>query len=276
MILAVIRLMRPVNMCITFAAVIIAGIISTPVERMEWLTVISGALAAALITAAGNVHNDILDVEVDRINRPSRPLPRGMVNLRTAGLMAGVMAVLGVSLGVYLGVWAFVITVSAVLILYSYNRWLKMKPLVGNVVVSLLTALAFIFGALLAGNIIGGVIPAVFSLLFHFSREVVKDMEDFKGDRERMGNTFTQKYGLLNSARLSVGSLVVLIILIPLPYLASLYKISYFLICIFGVIVPLMWVIMVLLRLNLERLHTVSIVLKVGMVMGLVALLAGK
>ena len=47
-----------------------------------------GALMAAILNAASNVINQVYDLDIDRINRPERPLPSGQVNSRTAGRLA--------------------------------------------------------------------------------------------------------------------------------------------------------------------------------------------
>jgi geranylgeranylglycerol-phosphate geranylgeranyltransferase len=235
-----------------------------------------GAFAAGLIAGAGNVHNDICDIEIDKINRPQRPLPRQAVSVKSAAIFSLSLATMGNLIGLCLGTFPFFITLLATFLLFAYNSRWKMTPLWGNIVISLLTALAFIFGAILAGNIIGGVIPAIFSLLFHFSREMVKDMEDYGGDFARKGTTFAQKYGLLKAGNIAIWSLTLLFIVVPIPYFAKVYKIHYFIISLIGVEIPLLLVMIQLLRKNYSKLRPISQVLKLGMVLGLIALLVGR
>jgi len=271
-----IKILRPLNTAITFFSVIIAAVLSEALSQIDWLTVSLGALAAAVIAAGGNVHNDALDVEVDKINRPDRPLPRGEISKRAASNLSAMLFLAGIFLGFLLGQIPSLITLTAALMLMAYNIRLKMTPLWGNITVSLLTALAFIFGAVLAGNPAGGIIPAVFSMLFHFSRELVKDMEDYAGDKIRPGQTYAGKSGLPAAAKLARLSLITLLILVPLPYFAKLYQIAYLIVCLIGVEIPLIWAIYRLKDLNKENLRLISRVLKAGMVMGLAALMAGQ
>ena len=69
-----IKLVRPLNCLITFLSVLIGGfIISESAININLLLIAS--ISASLITAAGNVINDIYDIELDKISHPERPLP---------------------------------------------------------------------------------------------------------------------------------------------------------------------------------------------------------
>lgn len=52
--------------------------------RPEWPLALWGSLSMLLMVAAGNVHNDTLDVATDRVNRPDRPLASGSVGMGAA------------------------------------------------------------------------------------------------------------------------------------------------------------------------------------------------
>jgi geranylgeranylglycerol-phosphate geranylgeranyltransferase len=270
------RLIRPLNVVITIASVWVGAILAVDVRDLGIVVVSLGSLAAGLISAAGYAHNDILDVEIDRINRPERPLPSNTISRRSAYISAIILAALGNLIGAGLGLLPFAITILATLLLYFYNSYLKMTVLWGNITVSLLTALTFIFGGILAGRVMGAVIPAIFSLFLHFSRELVKDMEDRGGDVVRGGVTYAQKYGLRRTADLAVLTLILVMIMVPVPYLAKIYRLSYFLIALIGVEIPLLYSIFKLKRGDFRGLGKISGVLKFSMVMGLMALWAGR
>jgi len=270
------RLIRPLNAAMTAAAVCAAAFISAPAGDVEWIQVILGALAAGLIAAGGNVHNDVLDMEVDRINRPDRPLPRGLVSKKEASNFAVILFAGGILIGYALGLVPSVITLAAALTLMVYNHKLKMTPLAGNIAVSLLTGLAFVFGGVLTGNVKGALIPAGFSLFFHFSREMVKDIQDCEGDKVRSGATFAQKYGSRTAALTAADSMGILLIMVPLPYFAHLYDFKYLMVSSLGVELPLLWAIYTIMKREVSNLGTISKILKIGMVMGLISLIAGR
>ena len=60
-----------------------------------WIPLVS---ASMVLYASGTALNDVFDLEVDRAERPSRPLPSGRVSLRSAAWMGGLGLLLGPAL----------------------------------------------------------------------------------------------------------------------------------------------------------------------------------
>ena len=75
-IFAYIKITRPINVIITFLVVVVAILISEK-EQTELITIVLASLAAALTAAAGNIINDIFDIETDRVSHPDRVLVVG-------------------------------------------------------------------------------------------------------------------------------------------------------------------------------------------------------
>ena len=79
-IFAIIKITRPVNLVITFISIVIAAIIcSYGVFARD--KVIFAAVSGALAAAAGNIINDLFDIEIDKINRPDRPLASNILTM---------------------------------------------------------------------------------------------------------------------------------------------------------------------------------------------------
>jgi 4-hydroxybenzoate polyprenyltransferase len=74
------------------------------------LTVILGSVCAAFLNAANNTLNQIYDVEIDRINKPKRPLPAGEVTGRQAWIFTWIMFAIGL-----LPTW--------LVVPYPFNTW---------------------------------------------------------------------------------------------------------------------------------------------------------
>ena len=75
---------RPINGLITALSVAVGGLCAQgPLTD----AVLLAALSAVWINAAGNAFNDLIDVDIDLINRPQRPLPAGRITLRTAAFL---------------------------------------------------------------------------------------------------------------------------------------------------------------------------------------------
>ena len=75
---ALFLLPRPLNGLITALSVGIGAL--TAAQAPAWSALLLAALSAALINGAGNAFNDLMDIDIDRINRPLRPLPAGCLS----------------------------------------------------------------------------------------------------------------------------------------------------------------------------------------------------
>jgi geranylgeranylglycerol-phosphate geranylgeranyltransferase len=186
---------RPVNSAAAGLAVIVAYLIATG-------TVIFGVLLlfsiAALITAAGNVINDYFDVEIDRVNRPDRPIPSGQVRLPAARAYAVTLFLAGILVCLFTNELCIAIAVFNSLILIAYAARLKRTPLLGNLTVSYLSASMFLFGGAFDGlQGLFRVMPfAVMTFFAMLARELVKDAEDVEGDRASGPVTIPILYGV--------------------------------------------------------------------------------
>jgi len=94
------KLSRPVNVLISFITIIIAAELAGSLEPIE--NVLIAALSAALITIGANVINDFFDIEIDRINKPNRPLAAGTVNSKISIFYFITVYILAWSLAVYI------------------------------------------------------------------------------------------------------------------------------------------------------------------------------
>lgn len=236
------------------------------------------ALCAAFVCAAGNIVNDLVDIDIDRINRPHRTLVRQALSRRFAITLAIVLniAALGVALTVSTAV--ALIGLVAIGLLMAYNLRLKRVTFLGNVVIALLGGMTFLTGGMavdLAGafELPGPLIPALFAFLFHLVREIVKDVQDIAGDRKLGIKTLPQAIGVRPSLWLALGSFLVLVAATFVPIWLGWFGEWYKLITIYTMDLPLAALLILLCFRPTERmLQVVSWALKVGMVLGIVAI----
>lgn len=273
--LGFIQLTRPHNAVIASIAVIV-GAVMGPDRVMVWSLVLWAALSAALLTAGGNTLNDVRDVEVDRINKPHRPLASGLINLRSATIWAFVLLAGGVASSMPLPPVCRWIAIGSAGMICLYDMWGSGQPLLGNLMVSFLTGLAFLFGSLAVGHGWWGMIPGVIAFFFSVGREIIKDLEDMDADRQGGLRTWPLVAGETSARRMARLVLVLLLLCLPLPTLLSWLGPGYLLIALTGVGVPVLMII-----LNLDRPREASvygrlqIILKWDMLVGLLAVLIG-
>lgn len=193
--------------------------------------------ATILITAAGYIINDIADIEIDKINKPDKQWVGTKIPLLQAWVLYGLCNVTALVLGLYLESWLFFgIFVFCILALYLYSYWFKKMPLVGNLVVAGLSALAVT--ELFLMELQYAILPMelsfkniekiklvflyliyiAFAFLATLLREIIKDVEDREGDASAGAKTLPIAVGL-QTTRTIVCSLSVCLFLL-LVYLS--------------------------------------------------------
>ncbi len=224
----VLRLLRVPNLAVSFVGTVVGALVARGTGVVApagfWTISILAAISTVCVTAGGNVLNDVLDRDIDRINHPERPLVTGEVRVESArGLVvAFFVAGLFVALPVIaLAPLVGLILAVAVLALLGYEFWFKAEGMVGNLAIAFLTAMVFLYGGAAVGNAAVLVPFAGMAFLATLSREVIKDMEDVRGDIGR--TTLPMTYGLSTAgllARLFVLAGVALS-LVPLAWFVS-------------------------------------------------------
>jgi len=225
-VLAAFKLIRPLNILIIFLTVIVAAVINTR-EFYPITIIFLTALTASLTAAAGNVVNDIVDIEGDKINHPTRPIPRGTISKSEAISIYIILVLLSEFISFYISPTHLVINSFAAFLLFTYSLYLKRVVLAGNLVISFLTGLVFVYGGLAVNELNRSIIPALFAFLINLIRELVKDMEDKEGDIKDGIISFPVKYGFRETKRILTFLSIMLIVFTLYPYLTGIYGTLY-------------------------------------------------
>jgi geranylgeranylglycerol-phosphate geranylgeranyltransferase len=203
-----------------------------------------------LVASSANAWNDYLDVEIDRINQPDRPLPAGLVSLRGARLFSFATALLSLAAASFINLPAFLIVLISNLLLYTYSIKLKSTVLLGNVTVALISALSAIFGGVAAGNVGPTLWLALIAGCGILGREVLKTLADYEGDLRQRCRTIATVWGR-RWARVVFYVLVAATLLVMMtPYLFDVYGPVYAYIVAFGVYPVVLYI---LLRVTRDR-----------------------
>ncbi|MFH1686773.1 MAG: geranylgeranylglycerol-phosphate geranylgeranyltransferase [bacterium] len=271
-----IKIIRLVNCLMAMMGVLI-GAILTHASFVYYSAAIS-SLAAFAVCAAGNILNDLLDIDSDRINRPHRVLVRGALSRRYALIMMFVLNFLGLALAMTVNAAVVTAVIIAIVLLAAYNRYLKRLPLLGNTVIAFLGGLTFVTGAVAAEESFlalppGPLTAAGIAFFFHLAREVVKDMQDIAGDDFAGVLTLPQRIGPRKSAIVALGLFLCSGVIAMVPVVNGRFSGSYATIAIYLDIVPLLGLMIAFVaRPTVSMSKIVSTALKAGMVLGIVAL----
>lgn len=254
-------------------------------------------MATLCIAAAGNIINDIYDVETDFINKPEKIIVGKTISEKTAYNLFISLNVIGVGIGFYLShaigkseLFALFVIISA--LLYVYASYLKQTFLIGNIVISILVALSIlivgIFELIPAMTIQNQGIQlvffkilldyAIFAFLINFIREISKDIADIDGDYKSGMNTLPIVFGRERTSK-------ILFILSFIPLGAVIYyvinnlytkpvAVIYFLVFI---IAPLIYLLILIFNAKTKKdFITISNILKLVMLFGILSILLYK
>jgi 4-hydroxybenzoate polyprenyltransferase len=150
-----------------------------------------------LIAAAGYIINDYFDVKIDTINKPERVIIGRHFKRRVAMITHQILNVIACLIGFYVGKFVFVINIVSVSLLWAYSSYFKKQPLIGNLLVSFLTALSLlVLSAFYHQHTNLVMLYAGFAFGITLVREIVKDMEDVRGDASNGCRTLPIVWGL--------------------------------------------------------------------------------
>jgi geranylgeranylglycerol-phosphate geranylgeranyltransferase len=273
----ILKLIRFVNCMLAMVGVGVGAYMTW--LRPNYYEPLVAAAAAFLICAGGNIINDLVDVKVDRINRPDRGLVRGALSKKFATVLAALVNVAAILLSLAVNLTITTIALVVIALLLLYNLRLKRVPLAGNVVIAALGGLTFLTGGFAVDNVMaltlpGPLIPAAYAFSFHMVREIIKDVEDIEGDCRVGIKTLPQVIGVRNSLSLALLLFLILVILTYLPILTGWFGVYYQVITVYIIDLPLLLMLIFIWgNPTPPMLRIGSLSLKAGMGLGIVALI---
>jgi len=269
-------LIRPLNVLVSGLAMIISAAILESLDQKLMVTLV--VLVVMAYTAGANSINDVLDLEIDKVNRPSRPIPSKNIKKNKALIFSFFLFLVGSVLSLQLPPNAYFISiVISMPLIVIYSTHLKSKPLIGNIAVSFIIGLSFIFCGTVFGNVYPMWTPGLLAFSLTLIREITKDIADLEGDQIAKHNTYPIQYGIKGAIKLiSFLSFVVCLAALA-PYFNNIYNDWYLTILLIGVEIPLI-IVVVLLTKNQTISSAVmsSKILKFSTIMGLLAIYIGS
>jgi 4-hydroxybenzoate polyprenyltransferase len=256
-------------------------------------------IASITIAAAGYIINDYFDLNIDLINKPSKLIIENHINRRWAIVLHLCLSAIGFILSCYVGyklrnIYIPFLNLLAIVALWFYSTTFKKKLLIGNVLISLLTAWVILVITVAELNLNRSadvntfIIPRLMKVSFLYAgfaftisliREVVKDMEDILGDLKYGCKTMPIVWGIPVSKVFAGVWLVVLtgavavlqIYVLQLGWwLSAIY-------CVLVIIIPLLWILDKLYKAQLAAdFKKLSSAIKLVMLTGIISMVFFK
>lgn len=264
--------------------------------------------ASVLIAAAGYIINDYFDLNIDRINKPDKLVVEKIIKRRWTIIWHLALSFIGVLLSFYVcllldffspGLLIGIVNFICVLILWVYSTTYKRRLLIGNILISALTAWTILVlyfaefphwlkvAAEFRRNYDMGMIKlfkyavlyAGFAFIISLIREAIKDMEDMEGDAKYNCKTMPIVWGIPASKVFVAVWLAVLIgALIVIQFYALhlgwWWSVLY---CVLAIITPLLWILRQLYKAQAPKdYHRLSTAVKLVMLAGILSMIFFK
>jgi 4-hydroxybenzoate polyprenyltransferase len=244
--ISILKLIRYKNLLMVLLTLVLTkyAIINTFTSTSTDFQFILVAIAILCITASGYIINDIYDVDTDKINKPTSVFIGNTISKKNGIRAYFILTCVGLILGIYTSyskgnISYSIFFIGTIILLYWYSKSLKRIAIIGNIVISFLTALSlfivFIFEvknthsfSTLSEAIanfftsISVTVSIFIYILFAFFmtliREIIKDVEDINGDYALKMKTLPIIIGIQRTKKvlLVLSSFVFLFILILL------------------------------------------------------------
>jgi len=286
------RLVRWINLCVVLLAHLLFRYFLFPIitlnSTLNGIEFFALSFSILCVTASGNIINDIFDVDSDRINNRKRPLATGGISLKSAYILYSLLIVIAICLASFVSYktntwWLLFIEIATIYALYLYAKRLKGIAIIGNVLVSSLVSLSFLIVVLIELPVQLDHISlnwilfyGIFAFWTNLNREIIKDLQDIKGDYFKKYNTLPIILGRsrTNTVLFFSTSLLIIAIVVGVKnYL--LPPTSTFIYFIFGACFPMVFVAYQIFKLQEKvKYARLSIIYKLVMLAGLLSMVA--
>lgn len=217
-------------------------------------------LASSLTIASGYIINNFYDAQKDLINRPKKSMLDRLVSQKTKLHVYFALNIL-VTLLSFMVSWRAAVFFSVyIFLIWFYSHKLKKYPLIGNLTAALLAVLPF-FGILMYFKNFYQVIfaHATFLYLLILTRELIKDLENIKGDFVADYRTIPVMFG--EKVSKTIITALTFLTIIPVFLLIEVYDVGYMDLYLYGGMIVIIWFLMLLWKAETQkeylRLHNI-------------------
>jgi len=241
------ELFRVHNLVATALGVLAGSLL---VQKPSIVPTLLAIVSATLIAAAGYAINDYFDIEIDKINKPERPIPSGRVSPREALVLSYPLFIAGPIIALAVGPITAAFAAFNSVLMYYYSKELKRRGFIGNLSVAFSTSATLFYGALAQVEPLGEwavlllTMPVVLmTFCLGLAREIVKGVEDYYGDKENDVRTLAvmegPKKALTHALYLTIASVLLAILSFfttPLSYIFLTLTVSAGIISIYSIV----------------------------------------
>jgi geranylgeranylglycerol-phosphate geranylgeranyltransferase len=185
-----------------------------------WIIIGQASLTLAFLNGASNALNQATDIEADKISKPYRPIPRGIVERDEAQSIAYILYLFALLRAVTINTWfgVFVFLIMIFTVVYSLPPRMKRFLFINQVWIALPRGL---FAVLASWSVFGfpfqpvPLMIGLIALVFFTGAMTTKDIVDCEADRKTGTRTLINTFGIKKAAFISLPFLLIPFAMIP-------------------------------------------------------------
>lgn len=186
----------------------------------------SGFMTIFCVSSSILVHNDIIDLESDRINSPERPLSSKLFSRLEAVFFVLLLIMCGLIFSYFINLQVFAYFLFLLIIGFAYNILFKKYGIWGNLLVSISVGSTFLIGGLSTERPLNEMVIffSVIAALIDLAEEIAADSTDVKGDLLIDSKSVAIVWGEKNALKISLLIFMLVIGLTGIPFLYNWFS----------------------------------------------------
>jgi len=220
-----------VSTCIMIASFFYNGETSN-VFSVLWSTIIPASFALAILNGASNALNQAADIKADKISKPYRPIPKGLISTGEAKIISIIMYLMAFYISATIGIMfsVFIILIAVFTITYSIPPRIKDVLFLNQFWVAIPRGL---LGILASWSVFGNPLQPLpmsigcIAMLFLIGGSITKDITDSYADKKTGTHTLVNTFGVEKAAFMALPFMFFPFVMIPLMINSGILE-SYF------------------------------------------------
>lgn len=230
---AYIDLLRPFTLLAPFVGGVAGGLMGASYmdyRNFEISTLVYGAGTLVMVNSASNIINQVYDLEIDKINKPERPIPSGIISVDEATTVAWILYLIALFRAAVInpnfGFMVFLIMLFTLTYSMPPLRW-KKRLWANNISIAIPRGL---LGIVAAWSIFGPIdVPIPWAIgfvifVYLIGGTTTKDLTDIKGDAAFGMRTLPVVYGTRMAVSLSAPFFILSFLFLAIEIMVGLLK----------------------------------------------------
>ena len=174
-----------------------------------WTIIIPASIALAILNGASNSLNQVTDAETDKISKPYRPIPRGLVTLREAKLTSVILYFIALAISLTINPMFFILVLLVVIFSVTYSIPPRFKDILFVNQLWIGIPRGFL-GILASWSVFGNALEplpltiGIIAMTFLIGGSITKDILDSEADKKTGTKTLVNTYGVRKASLMAL------------------------------------------------------------------------